>query len=231
MEVSVALAAYNGEQFIERQIDSILNQLEDNDEIIVSVDKSKDMTMKILSDMSSRDSRIKVVLGPSKGVVSNFQNAIKYCKNKYIFLSDQDDIWLPNKVKKILAEFEKDDVDMIMHDAYICNKDLDIINESFFDRRKVKKGIFSNILRNSYMGCCMAVKKDFVDKILPFPKDIPMHDQWIGIMAERYGKVKFVKDKLISHIEHGGNVTSDKHAGVAQMLIWRVNLIKNLLFR
>ncbi len=103
--ISVAMATYNGEKYIKEQLESILLQLENQDEVIVSDDGSTDHTLKIIESLN--DQRIKILKGPRNGVKQNFAHALSFCKGKYIFLSDQDDIWLENKVKHLLTCFEE----------------------------------------------------------------------------------------------------------------------------
>lgn len=229
MSVSVAMAVYNGGKYIEQQISSILVQLSDEDELVISYDKSEDNTFKIIKRIAESDKRVKIFQGPCKGVVLNFENAIRNCNNDFIFLSDQDDIWVENKVNVVLNEFNKTDADVILHDARVVDKDLSIILDSFFEARRCRKGILKNIIKNSYIGCCMAFRRRFVDIILPFPKKIPMHDQWIGILGERFGKVALLRDKLILHRRHGQNASGDSHSNLFRMLCWRFILFKNLL--
>ena len=93
--VSVAMASYNGEKYIKEQLESILKQLKDTDEVIISLDPSTDATEQVIASL--KDKRIQVISGPGKGVKKNFENAIIHCKNDIIFLSDQDDIWLDGK--------------------------------------------------------------------------------------------------------------------------------------
>ena len=97
MKISVAMAYYNGGTYIEEQMDSILSQLGEKDEVIVSVDGASDGSKPLLLKMSEVDSRIHIVKGPGKGVVRNFENAIRHCNGDIIYLSDQDDIWKPDK--------------------------------------------------------------------------------------------------------------------------------------
>ncbi len=227
--ISVALAAYKGEKYIEEQIRSILPQLSYNDEIIVSDDRPGGMTEKIVKKIAAEDSRVVWVEGKSKGVVSNFVNAIRYCKGDKIFLCDQDDVWLPDKVKRVMEAFDEG-YDLILHNAYITDGELNITDYSFFEKRGSKKGVFRNIFKNSYMGCCMAFDRKLLKKIMPMPRSIPMHDQWIGILAEIYGKVKFLDLPLIYYRVHGGNVTGGKTT-FRQKMEWRRYLIFKLYKR
>ncbi len=227
--ISVALAAYKGEKYIEAQIRSILPQLSYEDEIIVSDDRPGGMTEKIVRRLSQEDSRVRWVEGKSKGVVANFVNAIRYCKGDKIFLCDQDDIWLPDKVKRVMEAFDEG-YDLVLHNAYVTDGDLNITDYSFFEKRGSKKGVIRNIFKNSYMGCCMAFDRKLLKKIMPMPKSIPMHDQWIGILGEIYGKVKFIDLPLIYYRVHGGNVTGGETT-LAQKVAWRRYLILKLYKR
>ena len=105
MKISVAMAYYNGGTYIEEQMDSILSQLGEKDEVIVSVDGASDGSKPLLLKMAEVDSRIHIVKGPGKGVVRNFENAIRHCNGDIIYLSDQDDIWKPDKVEKVNYAF------------------------------------------------------------------------------------------------------------------------------
>ncbi len=227
--ISVALAAYKGEKYIEAQIRSILPQLSHDDEIIVSDDRPGGMTEKIVKRLSAEDSRVRWVEGKSKGVVANFVNAIRYCKGDKIFLCDQDDIWLPDKVKRVMEAFDEG-YDLVLHNAYVTDGNLNITDYSFFEKRGSKKGVIRNIFKNSYMGCCMAFDRKLLKNIMPMPKNIPMHDQWIGILGEIYGKVKFIDLPLIYYRVHGGNVTGGQ-TSFSQKMAWRRYLILKLYKR
>lgn len=222
---SVAMATYNGEKYIKEQLDSILKQLNSNDEIIISDDGSTDNTINLIK--SYNDKRIKIIPGPKKGIIKNFENAISNCNGKYIVLSDQDDIWLDNKIETLLKYFEK--YDCILHDCFIVNSDNSkIIFPSFFEFRNSKIGIFRNIMKNSYIGCCMAFKSDFKKYILPIPTNIEMHDQWIGLCCEKFGNVCFIKEKLINYRRHKDTATNLKHNSLLRMIKNRFNLIINI---
>ena len=228
--ISVAMATYNGEKYIKEQIDSILSQLNKNDEIIISDDGSKDNTIKIIK--SFKDKRIKIIEGPHQGVKQNFANAIKSCNGKYIFLSDQDDIWEKNKVKTVLNTFEKEKCTCVVHDCIVFDNDTnETIYDSFYKFRNSGSGINKNIWKNTYIGCCMAIDATIKDKILPIPNDIEMHDQWIGILCEKYGKSTFIKDKLIKYRRHNDNVSQMKHHPLLKMIKNRITLIHRIVVK
>lgn len=222
--VSVAMAAYNGQEYIQQQMESILKQLHMDDELLISLDFSTDNTEYIVQKMAQKDDRIQVVHGPSSGVLKNFENAINLAKNEIIFLSDQDDVWLDGKVDRILKEFDDQEVQVVMHDAAITDEKLHIQVPSVFKERNVKLGIKENILKNVYRGCCMAFRQQLKYDILPFPKKIPMHDQWIGLVGELVGKNVLVSEVYLLYRRHGKNETDMKHAGIMQMLRWRKDI-------
>lgn len=199
------MATYNGAEYIKEQLESILMQLGDNDEIIISDDGSSDASLEIIS--SYNDSRIKLFHNTRrKGIVGNFENALTHAKGDYIFLSDQDDIWLDGKVKECLRVLK--DADLVLHDNVIMNSTMqEVITKSFFEYRKSKTGYINNLIRNSYIGCCMAFRKSLLPQILPFPKKIAMHDMWIGLRAERYGTVELIDKPLIQYRRHNTNAS------------------------
>lgn len=227
--VSVAMAAYNGESYIVSQIESILKQLNKEDELVISLDPSTDMTEMLLREIRKRDSRVRLIRGKGKGLIKNFENAIRHCKNEIIFLSDQDDLWKANKVERVLECFQNDDVTLVMHDAEVVNGSLECIDASFIEKRGCRTGVLQNVIKNSYIGCCMAFRKELKRYILPFPESIPMHDQWIGILSEITGMSMMIDEALICYRRHGNNVSSESHAGIFQMIRWRAGLFDNLV--
>lgn len=228
--ISVAMATYNGEKYIKEQLNSILKQLDEKDEIIISDDGSTDNTRSIIA--ACKDKRIKLIDGPKKGVKQNFANAIEKCTGKYIFLSDQDDVWENSKVEKVLETFENKKSTCVVHDCIAFDSDTDEITlDSFYKFRKSKSGVVKNIWKNSYIGCCMAFDSNIKDEILPIPNNIEMHDQWIGILAEKYGKSIFIKDKLIRYRRHKNNVSEMKHHGLCKMIKNRIVFIIKIISR
>ena len=227
--ISVALAAYEGEAYIEAQLRSILPQLSHDDEIIVSDDKPGGATERIVRRVMADDPRVLYVEGKGQGVVANFVNAIRHCRGDKIYLCDQDDVWLPDKVRQVTEAFENG-VTLVLHNAYVTDKDLNITDYSFFALRGSKPGFLRNIVKNSYMGCCMAFDRSLLKKIMPMPKHLPMHDQWIGLMGEKYGKVAFLDAPLIYYRRTGNNVTGGETT-TKQKLQWRRYLIRRLIGR
>lgn len=228
--VSVAMATYNGEKYIEEQVRSILNNLGPNDELIISDDGSTDRTVEIV--LGLRDPRIAVVKGPQAGIKKNFENAIKCTGGRYIFLSDQDDVWEDGKVDKVVKTFEETKAPVVVHNCSIVDEKGTVIEESFFDFRNSGPGAIKNFIKNTYIGCCMAFDASLKDVIIPIPDDIEMHDQWIGIIGDLLGKNIFINDKLIKYVRHE-NTASDifNHHSIGLMFVNRINLFRRLTRR
>ncbi len=229
MKVSVAMAAYNGELYIREQLESILAQLGIEDEVIVSDDNPGSEMSKLVLEMAKEDTRIRYIEGLSKGVIRNFENAISATTGDVVFLADQDDVWLPGKVDAVKREFEKGAI-LVMHDAKVVDAELRVIEESFFKSHKSRKGYLRNVWRNSYMGCCMAFDKSLKERVLPFPENLPMHDQYIGLQAENMhfenmGKVILLDTPYLLYRQHGNNVTGGE-TSFSQKLQWRKEILK-----
>ena len=227
--ISVAMATYNGEKYIKEQIDSILNQKIPVDEIIVSDDGSTDNTLNILREY--RNEKIKIIDGPKKGIKQNFANAIKNTTGDVIFLSDQDDIWEKEKTMEIMQVFKNNNYSLIVHNATIVDENLDEIGLDTFSWRKSGPGVIKNIIKNTYIGCCMAFKKEIVDYILPIPNTIEMHDQWIGILNEKHGKSYFLNKKLIKYRRHRNNFSNMTHHSLNKMIFNRLVFINKVRSR
>lgn len=222
--VSVVLASYNGEKYIEKQLISIINQLEENDEIIVTDDNSTDKTRDIVSAMSKKDSRIKLIDGPCKGYNKNFENGINHSSGEYIFICDQDDEWMDNKVKNVLAAFD-DNTYCIRHDCIVVNDNNEILCESYMNERKANLSYKKNIYKNTFTGCCMCIKREWLLKLLPFPDGV-FYDAWIGILSCKFKKAKLLDDKLIKWCRHEGTVTKLKRNSILWIIKDRLRLKK-----
>lgn len=204
--ISVCMAIYNGEKYLHEQVSSILEQLNEDDELVVSDDGSTDSSIQVLE--SFNDSRIRIIHNKKNhGVNVNFNNALHHAKGKYIFLSDQDDIWLPDKVSVCLDALNN--FDCVVHDAIIVDKNLKELKSSFFLERNVSKGFYRNIYRNSYLGCCMAFDRKILDKVLPIPDTKAFfHDGWIGSIVELKFRCSFIPYKGILFRRHDNNTSS-----------------------
>lgn len=232
--ISVCVATYNGEKYIKQQIDSILSQLSPFDEIIISDDGSTDKTIDIL--LSYHDNRIKVLSHHFSGkkecvgdiVSANFENALKIAQGDYIFLSDQDDIWIEGKVKKMVMALQKAEV--AVSNAWILTEDN--INNStklLYDGRNPLKNYF--LKKGKYYGCCMAFRAKALSYVLPFPQPLPLHDTWLGLLPEIVGGAVFIDEPLIYYRLHNSNVSSQSHNSFIFKIKYRLRIIFQIFIR
>lgn len=231
--ISVCIATYNGETYLREQLDSILPQLEQEDEIVVSDDGSTDQTIAIIQSYVKKDPRVRYIKGPGQGLIANFEYALSNSTGELIFLADQDDVWLPNKVKVTKNYFQQHpEIDVTVSDLVIVDDSLTMIYPSYFDYRKVQTGLVHNLIKNKYIGAGMAFRKSMKQEILPIPPAIPMHDMWIGTLADVQHKTGLIKETLTLYRRHDQNASQIKsNASFWQQLIWRYTLIMALIKR
>ena len=228
--ISVCIATYNGERFIREQIDSILRQLSSDDEIIVSDDGSTDDTISIINSID--DKRIRIIEGPRKhSPTLNFERAMKEAKGDYIFLADQDDVWKPNKVEVCIKWLQN--YDCVVSDAEVTDSNLNPLYPSLYSIMQVRQGrIYNTVWKNGYTGCCMAFRHEVLNASLPFPKDIPMHDIWIGNVAAYKYNVKFISEKLVLFRRHEDTISCNgkgSQYSIWQQMKFRWSIIKNIV--
>ncbi|MBR2096806.1 MAG: glycosyltransferase family 2 protein [Prevotella sp.] len=230
--VSVCMATYNGEKFIQEQIDSILPQLDDSDELIVSDDGSSDSTLDIIA--SYHDDRIIVLHNQDRhGFTWNFENALRAAKGDSIFLSDQDDIWESNKVACVLQVLKT--YSLVVHDAKLIDGDGKSFGGTYYSTNHRKTGFLANMWKTRWLGCCMAFRKEVLDYCLPLPSHIVAHDYWIGMSGMLKFSYCFMQDVLISYRRHGNNTSpsggKSNNTLFYKLFTKRMNLIIALLYR
>ena len=225
------MATYNGADYLRPQIDSILSQLSDDDELIISDDSSTDATVKITQEIG--DKRIRLLEGNTfSSPIFNFEYALQQASGELIFLADQDDIWLPEKVKTMTGALT--DCDLAVSDCAMIDESGSVVQPSFYAMRRPGPGFWKNFHKNSYLGCCMAFRAQVLDWALPFPKNVPMHDIWLGQVAEMFGKTKFCPEVLVHYRRHGLNVSPELDQSpfsLFQKIRFRFILIYRLLQR
>ncbi|NMW22217.1 MAG: glycosyltransferase family 2 protein [Chlorobiaceae bacterium] len=228
MKKTVCIATYNGESYIEKQLQSVITQLSNGDELIISDDSSNDNTLKIAR--KSGFNNLIVLEGNSfYSPVLNFENALKYATGDIVFLSDQDDIWVDNKIL-IMSKYLRF-YDLVVSDAVIINEYDKIISPSFYKIRNSGSGFIKNLYKNTYTGCCMAFNRKILVKALPFPSKIHMHDWWLGMVAEMYGTTYFCNEKLVRYRRHSSNASPNCGKSIystLDMIKFRYKMIKAL---
>lgn len=230
MKISVCMATYNGEKFLRQQLASILKQLGESDELIISDDGSTDGTVEIIQAYD--DQRIRFFKSTHKNLIFNFENALKQAQGDYIFLCDQDDIWFEHKVATCVAKLENDSL-VFSNAAMFQGEDIQNTELFFKDARK-KTGTISNLIKVKFLGATLAFRKTVLERALPFPKNIPMHDIWIGLIAETTASTFYIDEPLIYYRRHENTASttgSKSKNSLYTMLKIRWVLIVNLCRR
>lgn len=213
--IDVLLATYNGEKYLAEQMDSILNQTYTNINLIISDDCSTDKTREILEHYKQKDDRVSVYYQEKNlGYVKNFEFLLRKVEHNFYMLSDQDDVWLPEKIEKSFNKLKKENADLVFTDLEVVDENLNTIHHSFNELmlldKKIKKYINTyklNYLYNCITGCTIMSKRKFIEKILPFPVDSKymIHDYWIGLVISLNGKLIYIPEKYIKYRQHGNN--------------------------
>ena len=232
IRASIAMAVYNGERYIDEQIESILEMMDEHDELIVSYDTSSDNTLNIIKQYEKEDNRVKVVFDKGHSVESNFNNAVKHCKGRYIFLSDQDDVCINNKINVMCSYFSSHpEVKILISDGYMTDEKLNTISTIFEQIKPHKSGV-RNFVKGSYLGCQMAFDSSIKKLVWPVKVTPPLpHDLWLGVLGSHYGKVEIIEDKLIRHRLHGDNYTESSKMKLVPMIKERVLFLDELVKR
>lgn len=230
MKISVCMATYNGERFLNEQLDSILKQLSPDDEVIISDDGSTDKTIEIIK--SYTDERIKLFHSTKKNLIYNFENALKQASGDIIFLSDQDDIWFHDKVKKSVYHLQ--DNGLVFSNALMFQGAEMHNGILFFKKSKNLTGVLSNLYKAKYLGATLAFKSSILKDALPFPSNLAMHDIWIGLIAKITSSTYYIDEPLIYYRRHENTASSTGGKSTNSLfkkLSIRYNLTCNLIKR
>lgn len=230
--VSVAMAVYNGLPYLDVQLASILAELEPDDELIIVDDHSTDGSLALLKGLA--DSRVVLLSNEqNRGVARSFERALSACTRPVVLLSDQDDVWIRGKRNALVLPFEQDPrCTAAVTDAEIIDSDGSLLASSFMATRGGFKGSWwSTLVKNRYLGCCMALRRDVVRLGLPIPPKAPMHDMWFGMLAAHRGRVHYVPRPYLQYRRHDRNVSPSHRQSIVQMLRWRWNLLSQVRLR
>ena len=222
--ITVCMATYNGEHYVRQQLASILKQLNSDDEVIVVDDCSQDRTLFMIK--SFNDERIKVISNSTNiGPIKSFEKGLVLSHGEYIFLADQDDVWLSNKVSTVLNCFKHDKADLVVHYAIVVDNNLKPIAQSWnnYNHNRFGKSWLSTLTKNPFTGANMAFSRRVLEACVPFPEKIPMHDWWIGGVCQQSGfKISIINKSLLLYRRHNSNVTGNSHQ-LKKMLVNRIH--------
>jgi len=218
MKISVALCTYNGARFIREQLESIASQTSLPDEVIVCDDGSNDGTHDIVAQFAiDAPFKLEYSKNPSRlGVAKNFERAISLCTGDIVFLCDQDDVWLPQKIATMLPPFLADEkIGLVFSNAFLTDSRLNRLGYTLWDTfRFDKKGqlalkgddAISFLVRSNVVtGSAAAFRMSLRNKLLPFP-NVLTHDAWLAIVAATTSQIEPVDVPLILYRQHEKNV-------------------------
>jgi glycosyltransferase involved in cell wall biosynthesis len=234
--ISIALSTYNGEKYLRQQLDSLLQQTYPYLEIIVVDDVSSDQTVEILRDYEQRDNRIKIFVNEHNlGFNKSFERAFGLCSGDYICVSDQDDVWLPEKVT--MLHYYIGDQLLIYSNSFRMDA-----SGKFLGRNNFRKMLPARndprafAIRNTVSGHTTLFKKNLLELALPVPPHC-YYDWWMAIIAANAGKIVNRNICLTKHRIHSANVSletsSSREKEYISMQRWISSIlsIKNLRYR
>lgn len=208
------MATYQGGRFVEAQVRSILAQDLADLELVISDDGSSDGTLGICRRLAAEDARVRVLepAGDRLGLVANFERAMRHTRGPLIALSDQDDVWHPEKLSALAAKIGEG-FDLVACDLRVVGPDGAEIHPSFrrYQRLRVREGhpLRHVLIRNFTSGCGMLMTRDLMDAALPFPEGCDYQDWWLAVVAAARrggGGIGWLDRPLVDYRQHGGNV-------------------------
>ncbi|MFX0095590.1 MAG: glycosyltransferase [Candidatus Hodarchaeota archaeon] len=208
--ISIAMATFNGEKFLKKQLDSIYKQTYKNLEVIVSDDYSVDGTIEILEEYR-QNFGLKFFVNEEKiGPMGNFAHAIAQCRGNYIALADQDDVWLPEKLEILSNNINQHS--LICSNAYLIDCRGRIVGNLLQNNYTIpirKKDQFKLLpYRFSALGCLSMFKKELLSQVLPIPIGAS-HDWWIAFVATKLNGIKYLDIPLIYYRQHPESFTGE----------------------
>jgi glycosyltransferase involved in cell wall biosynthesis len=223
--ITILMAVHNGEKYLAEQIESILNQTEADWQLIIQDDCSRDSTVKIANRYANTyPNKIKFHQNEqnSGSAKENFFNMLPYADTDYMMTCDQDDIWLPKKIKLTLDKMKQLEMELgtdkpiLVHtDLQVVGSDLSVISNSMFHRQNLNssKDKFNNILvQNIVTGCTLMVNRALLDMVKEVPQQAIMHDWWFALIASAFGKIGFIESATVLYRQHGHNEVGAKNA-------------------
>ncbi len=223
----VALITHNGVNYLPQQLHSILAQTRAVAHIVVSDDCSTDGTWAYLEAWAN-EAPVRITLvrnDPALGVSANFEQAMRLVEADIVFASDQDDVWMPDKVALLAAVFEADDSVQLVHtDAILVDADGRDLGSTLFDeleiseteRRDIRSGNAFRVYcrRNVVTGAAAAFRRRLIALVQPLPpKNMYYHDGWLALMAAASGRVVMLDTPTIQYRQHGANLVGVKRLG------------------
>lgn len=204
--VSVVMSTHNGEKYVEEQIESILQQSYDNIELIITDDRSTDRTRELLRRYAESFANITLFFNEANvGYIKTFEKGMLRARGDFVALSDQDDIWLHNKIEALVNQIENFDIvycdsELVDEDGKPLNKKMsDVINQlTYTDCLKMAVGAW-------IPGHAQLIRRSLIEKCVPFPTTVA-HDFWLGFVASCNKGAGYFNHPLVLYRQHGSNL-------------------------
>lgn len=210
MFVSVALATFDGSAYLAEQLASLVDQQRRPDELVVCDDGSTDGTIELLEQFArTAPFRVRTYRNDRNlGIRSTFEKAISLCSGDIIFLSDQDDYWAPEKIRRVVDAFERDPRTMVvLNDKIIADERLNPSAATVLgNMRRAGTPDISFVA-----GCCSAHRREWLPMALPIPPEMPYHDWWMVALAHHLGVSRIIDEPLQFYRRHGSNASAHPH--------------------
>jgi glycosyltransferase involved in cell wall biosynthesis len=216
IKIAVVMTTYNGESYLEQQIESILSQSLSPDTLIVCDDRSTDSTVEILDKYQRQGKLTYVVNAEQLGLIENFKKAVSLApQDAYVALSDQDDQWLPDKLEqsaRILLEIEDPGLPcMVYTDLMLVDETDRVLNQSFrneLGQDRYHHNLQTLLFGNFVNGCTVLMNPVLRARFAEIPGDIRLnHDGWMALQAYAFGKAQELKIPLVRYRKHNTNVS------------------------
>ena len=213
MKIHILLSTYNGEQFLAEQIQSIQQQTVQDWKLLIRDDGSTDRTREIIREFVAQDSRIHWINeneSKNLGVIKSFHNLAQFEEADVYFFSDQDDVWLPQKLELSLAEARKYPAEMplmVYMDLTVVNQDLEVLSSSMIRSQSghANTELVQELTENTVTGGVAMVNHALI-QLWNQTEDILMHDWYLALLATAFGKLVYIDQPGELYRQHEHNV-------------------------
>ncbi|BAM23310.1 glycosyltransferase family 2 protein [Streptococcus intermedius] len=215
MKVTILMSTYNGERFLAEQIESIRQQTYTDWQLLIRDDGSKDRTREIIQDFCQKDNRIRFVNPDSVenvGVIKSFFHLLKYQTSDFYLFSDQDDVWLPEKIELQLKEAEKYDNTLpllVYMDLKVVDQELNVVHESMIQTQSdhANTELLQELTENTVTGGVSMINQALADLWTGQEEyDLLMHDWYLALLATAFGKLVYIDKQGELYRQHSNNV-------------------------
>lgn len=239
--IDILMATYNGERFLRPQLDSILQQSNQDWRLMIRDDCSTDETVEVIKEYQLlRPEQIRLIQAeqPSGSAQNNFFQLLQYSSAEYVMFADQDDVWLPQKIQLTLDKMQQmvqqygAETPLLVHtDLAVVDSFLRILNPSLFQMHNMDaaRNKLNNILvQNIVTGCTMMVNRSLLDVVTEIPKHAVMHDMWLALVAAAFGEIGFVDRATMLYRQHGQNVKGARNMKSISYTIQKLRRMKEI---